>query len=173
MAASLHLDLLSLFWNVWINPQTKVFEVLQYLLMMSNSKSLTWAAHVRAVFSQYSLPDPLQLLSSVPWSKERWKSHVTALVISYHEASLREQAASNTKLQYLNVKCTGLIGKPHPILTWVQTTQDVATVRPHVKMLAGDYLCYAFLSHDRGLDLHCRLCSPPTSHPKQVEDYEH
>ena len=64
------------------------------------------------------------------------------------------------------------------MLTWVQTTQDVAVVRPHVKMLAGDYLCYAFLAHDRGIDPHCRLCNAtpnnvPPLHPAPVEDYEH
>ena len=34
LEASLHLDLLSLFWNIWINTQTKVYQVLRYLLMM-------------------------------------------------------------------------------------------------------------------------------------------
>ena len=31
MEASLHMDILSLFWNIWVNPQTKVFEVLKHL----------------------------------------------------------------------------------------------------------------------------------------------
>ena len=39
-------------------------------------------------------------------------------------------------------------------------------------MLAGDYICYAILSKDRGADPHCRLCStPPSLAPK--ENYEH
>ena len=178
MEASLHLDLLSLFWNIWRNPQTKIFHVLKYLLMMSNSNSLTWAAHVRTVFLMYSLPNPLQLLDSTPWPKERWKNHTSIVVISHHEAALRAKAASNIKLQYLNVKCSGLLGKPHPMLTWVQTTQDVVLVRPHVKMLAGDYPCYAFLAHDRGVAPYCRLCSVspnsmPPNHPVPVEDYQH
>ena len=179
MEVSLHLDLLSLFWNIWVNPQTKVFEVLKYLLMMSGSNSLTWAAHVRTIFLVYSLPDPLQLLCSTPWSKERWKDHCSALVLSHHETALRKRAASNFKLQYLNINCTGLTGKPHPVLSWVQTTQDVVTVRPHVKMLSGDLLCYAFLAHDRGLAPYCRLCSAahkdltPNQPAAPDEDYEH
>ena len=178
MEASLHLDLLSLFWNIWTNPQTKIFHVIRYLLMMSNSTSLTWAAHVRTVFLLYSLPDPLQLLDSPPWSKERWKNHTNIVVISHHEAALRLKAVNNIKLQYLNVSCTGLTGKSHPMLTWIQTTQDVVVARPHVKMLAGDYLCYAFLAHDRGGDPHCRLCHTtpntlPTTNHAPVEDYQH
>ena len=93
--ASLHLDLLSLFWNIWINPQTKVFHVLKYLLMMSSNTSLTWAAHIRTIFLIYSLPDPLQLLDSTPWPKERWKNHTSAAVISQYEAVLRLKAAGN------------------------------------------------------------------------------
>ena len=64
--ASLHLDVLSLFRNIWINPQTKAFEVLKYLLMMTDSSSLTWAAHVRILFKLYKLPDPLVLLDCQP-----------------------------------------------------------------------------------------------------------
>ena len=173
MEATLHLDILSLFWNIWVNPQTKTFEVLKYLLMMSNDNSLTWAAHVRTIFLLYSLPNPLELLSTTPWPKKRWKDHANAVVISYHESALRSRAANNRKLQYLNVNCTGLAGKSHPILSWVHTTQDVVTVRPHIKMLAGDYLCYDILSKDRGVDPHCRLCSKPPSLAAAVEDYEH
>ena len=71
MEACLHLDVLALFWNIWSNPQTKVFEVLNYLLKMSDSNSLTWSAHVRIIFQMFNLPDPLLLLDSAPWSKER------------------------------------------------------------------------------------------------------
>ena len=73
--ASLHMDILSLFWNIWVNPQTKVFDVLKYLLMMSDDSSLTWSAHVRIIFQLYHLPDPLILLESTPWPKERLKEH--------------------------------------------------------------------------------------------------
>ena len=57
-------------------------------------------------------------------------------------------------------------------------TQDIVIVRPHVKMLAGDYLCFAFLAHDRDVNPHCRLCNAtpnpvPPNHPGPVEDYEH
>ena len=123
--------------------------LVKYLLMMSDNSSLTWCANVRIIFCLYQLPDPLQLLDTTPWSKERWKSHTNIAVLSYHEKLWRHKAVDNYKLKYLNVKCIGLSSKLHPILSWVLTTQDVVTVRPHIKMLAGDYLCYDFLSHDR------------------------
>ena len=54
--ASLHMDIFSLFWNIWSNQQTKAFEVLKYLLKMSDSSSLTWSAHIRTLFLNYNLP---------------------------------------------------------------------------------------------------------------------
>ena len=65
---------------------------------------------------------------------------------------LRYSAAQNYKLQYFNVQAAGLSARPHPVLAWVLTTQDVSIVRPHVKMQTGEYLCYDHLAHDRGSD---------------------
>ena len=173
MEASLHLDVLSLFWNIWVNPHTKVFEVLKYLLMMADSSSLTWSAHVRILFQMYKLPDPLELLDCQPWPKDTWKQHTKAAIISHHESTLRQTASRNMKLQYLNVQAIGLTGRIHPAIAWVLTTWDVYMVRPHIKMLAGDYLCYADLAHDRGLDPHCRLCQLLSHQPAPAEDREH
>jgi hypothetical protein len=64
--ASLHLDVLSLFWNIWFNPQTKAYEVLKYLLKMSDNNSVTWSAHLRIIFLLYNLPDPLMPLTPHP-----------------------------------------------------------------------------------------------------------
>ena len=61
-------------------------------------------------------------------------------------------------ISQLNVQTIGLSAKPHPVVAWAMTTQDVVTIRPHIKLLAGDYLCYSQLAHDRGTDPHCRLC---------------
>ena len=172
--ASLHISVLSLFWNIWSNPRTKAFEVLKYLLAMSGTNSLTWSAHVRLLFQLYSLPDPLVLLSMPPWPKQRWKEHTKVAVTTHHEFIWRQKASMNIKLQFLNVQATGLSGKPHPVVAWAVTTQDVATVRPHIKMLAGDYLCYYHLAHDRGTEPYCPLCKDLTA-PAQTptEDMVH
>ena len=46
-------------------------------------------------------------------------------------------------------------------------------MRPHIKMLSGDYLCYAHLAHDRGVDPHCRMCQQLTHLPAPTEDMVH
>ena len=164
--ASVHLDVLALFWNIWSNPQTKIFGVLKYLLSMCEETSLTWSGHVRILFHLYNLPDPMNLLDTHPWPKERWKQHCKA-----HEAIFGHRVTHKTK--YLNMQATGLSGRIYPILAWVMTTQDVEKVRPHVKMLAGDYQCYANLASDQDIEPHCRMCELLSSQPSPVEDLEH
>ena len=96
-----------------------------------------------------------------------------AAVTSYHERTLRSKVLENYKLEYLNVQATGLTAKPHPVLAWVMTTHEVVIVRPHIKMLSGDYLCYANLACDRGVDPHCRVCQAHSHHPAPAEDLVH
>ena len=79
-------------------------------------------------------------------------------VTKYHEVSLRKKAATNSKLDFLNVQITGLMGRPHAVLTCVLTTRDVMSSRVHIKMLAGDYPCFAYIGSDRNQGSSCRLC---------------
>ena len=46
-------------------------------------------------------------------------------------------------------------------------------LRPHIKMLSGDYLCCASLAHDRGIDPQCRMCQVLSTHPSPTEDLVH
>ena len=59
-------DMFSLFYCIWRNPQTKIFQILKYLLQTSNENSRTWSIHLRHVSRQYGLPDPLELLEKDP-----------------------------------------------------------------------------------------------------------
>ena len=161
--ATLHLDVLNLFWNIWSNPHTMTFKVLQYLLIMAKDNSATWAAHIRLIFQLYSLPCPITLLASTPWTKKRWKNHIEAAVLSYHEAYWRSKAATNRKLRFFNVTTIGLSGRPHPILGWVKSTHDAVIIRPQIRMLAGDYQTYLNLSIERGMEPYCRICLPYVS----------
>ena len=169
-----HMDIFALFWCIWANPQTKVYEILQYLLMTANSRSLTWSVHLRLLFQQYQLPDPLRLLNSQVWPKNLWKSTVKIKVTSYFEALWRRKAANNSKLSFLNVQTLGLSGKPHPVLSHILTTQEVMHSRVHTKMLAGDYPCSLYICRDPQQDPSCLLClSAFPERPAQTEDMVH
>ena len=69
--AYLHFDIFSLFWSVWANPDTRIYSIVKYLLMMSDESSLTWAAHLKITYKLYNLPDPLLLMNSVLWPCEK------------------------------------------------------------------------------------------------------
>lgn len=120
--ALIHLDTLMLFWSIWANPHTKIYQIVKYLLLISSSKSLTWSSHIRLLCNQYGLPDPLILISSNLWAKELWKSVTRTAVAIYHETKWRKKAATNSKLNFFNVKITGLVSRPHPVLSGVLTT---------------------------------------------------
>ena len=141
--------------------------------MMTDNTSLTWAAHVRILCQTYQLPDPLTLMQGDPWPKEKWKTLINTRITVYHETVLRRKALGNWKLSFLNVQLTGLTGRHHPVLSGLFTTHDVSRLRPHVKMLAGDYTCYATLAIERGTDPQCRLCPATLSCPPPSEDIQH
>ena len=172
--AQLHLDILTLFRGVWANPQTKIFDIIKYLLMMTDSSSHTWSAHLRSIFHLYNLPDPLSLLSSPVWPKERWKMITKTAVARHFESVWRAKAAVNSKLAYLNIQTIGLLGNPHPVLGSILTTQEVMRSRVHFKMLCGDYPCLYYLAKDRNQDPSCLLCrQQQTQAPVPIEDMVH
>ena len=56
MEAKIHRDVFSLFFGVWINPQSKIFQIVKYLLETSSENSRTWAVHIRHLSQKYGLP---------------------------------------------------------------------------------------------------------------------
>ena len=164
----LHYLVLSLFHNIWVNPQSRIYQITQYVLKMSDLTSTTWANHVRLLCMQYAIPDPLTLLQQVPPTKSEWKALTRTKITVYAEKKWRNLASNNSKMEFLNVQLSGLSGKPHPVLTSVCTTRDVTKLRIHLKFLTGDYPSNSRLAKDRGTnDPHCRLCASP------LEDIQH
>lgn len=160
--ARLHMDFLSLFFNIWNNPGNTIHKVVQYLLKMADKSSLTWSAHLRILCLKYNLPDPLQLLQGAEiWQKSDWSLLVTNRVTVFHERSLRELAATNSKMQYLNVQVQGLSGTPHPALMNIYNMQEVKKLRLHIKFLSGDFLTAERQALDNGTNPQCKLCLFP------------
>ena len=73
--AKLHKDVFPLFYNIWCNPDTKIHQIVKYLLKESSDNSRTWAMHVRHLSKMYCLEDPLLCLSRDPPSKSEYKHH--------------------------------------------------------------------------------------------------
>ena len=62
-------------------------------------------------------------------------------------------------MQYLNVNLSGLRGKNHPCLSNIISVNQVQKLRPHLKLLSGDYLTYKtqFERSQKGSPL-CIIC---------------
>ena len=54
----IHRDMFSLFYSVWCNPDTKIYQIVKYLLSTSPENSRTWVTNLRHISRMYSLEDP-------------------------------------------------------------------------------------------------------------------
>ena len=167
--ALVHIETLTLFHNIWANPETTIHNLVKYILKMASTSSTTWSNHLQILCIKYGLPSPLFLMENeAPWPKETWKSLVKTKVTIYFEKSLRRQSIPNSKMKYLNIELSGLSGRPHPALHNILTTQDARKLRHHLKFLTGDILTAERLALDQPhLDPSCKLCLDP------VESSEH
>ena len=166
--ARIHRDIFSLFYNILNNPQSKIFSIVKYLLENSPVSSHTWSVHIKNLAKMYNIESPLEMMSKELPKKEAFKNNITTKIIVFHEKQLRLRASTNSKMSYLNIATKGLNGLPHPALFDIQTTSSVQKMRPHIKMLCGDYYTYQLKAKYQGGSPHCRLC------PNQdIEHIEH
>ena len=94
-------------------------------------------------------------------SKEEWKTLITTRVTVYHEKQLREKAAKNSSLKFLNVQLLGLSGRPHPSLLGITETRQVQKLRSHLQLLTGDFPSFELIGYRQNSDQQCRLCLNP------------
>ena len=166
----IHRDIFSLFFSVWKNPNSKIYEIVKYLLQTSQKNSRTWSIHLRHLTEKYGIEDPLSCLKRDPPEKSQFKELIKTKISAYYEKSLRLSAENNSKMIYLNVSLVGLRGRHHPALSGLMTSSEVKAARIHLKMLSGDYLTFSIKASQSGGSPYCRCCSP-TSELK--EDLAH
>ena len=138
MEGKIHCNMFLLFFSVWSNPDTKIYEIIKYLLSSSSENSRTWAANMRHIFRMYGLEEPLKCLQRDPPSKSQFKEDILTKVTVFHETELRNLAKNNSRMEYMNVNLIGLRGKHHPSLANIVTVEEVKKLRPHTKLLIGD-----------------------------------
>ena len=165
----IHRDVFSLFFGVWSNPNTKIYDIVNNLLKMSTDNSRTWTIFLRQLSSKYGLDDPLTCLKKDPPEKSVFKEHILTKVTAFYEKELRQNSMSNSSMTYLNVSVSGLRGKHHPAISNLLTSLDVKKSRPHLKMLCQDYLTYEKKADQSGGSPHCRCCDSQQRHNENIE----
>ena len=112
--AKLNRDIFSLFFSIWSNPNTKIYELVRYLLKNSNKNSHTWSRHIRNLAQKYDIEDPLTAIQRSPPTKHEYSQYILTKITVFHENQLRIASSTNSKMKYLNVNAKGLNGRPHP-----------------------------------------------------------
>ena len=169
----IHRDVFSLFFSTWSNPDTKIHEIVKYLLKESTENSRTWSIFIKQLSVMYGLTDPLQCLQSDPPQKSVFKEHVITKITAFHEKELRQNSMSNSNMKYLNVSVCGLRGKRHPALSNLLTAFNVKKSRPHLKMLCMDYYTYEKRADQSGGSPHCRSCCVANQEMPPAENIHH
>ena len=152
----IHQDVFSLFFNVWTNQKTKIFEITKYLLETSNENSRTWSVYVRNLCKRYGMQDLLTLLSYTAPKKESFMEDVKTKISSYYECELRQKANENSAMRFFNVSLTGLRGRLYYTLNDVNNSRQVKWMIPHTQMLIGCYFTGFLLSKQE--TQFCPLC---------------
>ena len=169
LEARIHMDIFTLFFTICNNPETTANKLVCYLLKMTDNSSTTWSAHIRILAQKYNTPDPLLLIQQPrSFTKESWRTLIHTKVRAYHERELRELASKNSKMKFLNVQTTGLMGQPHIALQSIVTTRDVAKLRSHLKFLCCDLVTGEILGRQQGGDPSCRLCLAPLESTEHI-----
>ena len=156
MEGKLYRDIFSAFYSIWSQPDTKIHEIIKYLLENSCDNSQTWSIHVSHLSNRYGLEDPLICLRKDAPAKAAYKEAVKTKITAYFETQLRIAAAENSLMTYLNVTATGLSGRHHPALSNLITTHDVK-----MKFLSGNYLTFSIKAAQSGGSAHCQNCLVP------------
>ena len=163
----------SLFYSVWKNPGMKIHQIIKYLLKHSPQNSRTWAIRIKQLCNLYKLDDPIVYLNKDPLPKSEFKELVLTKITVYYESKLRQEAMNKSKMVYFNVNLFNLRGRYHPVIANATTVSEVQQMRPHLKMLLGDYLTYKVKSEQSGGSPHCRICFNLEPEKPQVDSICH
>ena len=120
----IHRDMFSLFYSIWCNPDTKIHQIVKYLLANSPVNSRTWAINLRHISKMYHLEDSLLLLQTKPPEKSTFKELIITKITSFHEHEMKVKANNNSLMKYMNVNLSSLRGRHHPCLKLQVMSKD-------------------------------------------------
>ena len=121
-----------------LGPNHILFQLGSSILNNSASNSHSWFLQMKTLCSQYSLPDPLSILSSTQ-TKESFKRSVKLKVLDWWQTKLRAEAALLDSLSLFRADFMSL-SSPHPI--WKSagcSPYEVKKATVQARMLGGRY----------------------------------
>ena len=127
------------------------------LYMLHQEVPNSWFVQLRQTCAQYSLPDPIQVLTSPP-PKPVYKSLVKTCIRSFWHKNLASKAANLPSLRYLRPNFLPLGTGPHPLWWTCQSSPSaVRAATVQAKMLSGRYRSCWMRRHWTDETGECRL----------------
>ena len=109
------------------------------IYVLHNSIKYSWFTQIRELSHQYSLPDPIQIMTSPP-KKGAYKATVKTSIISFWRAALIAEAVPLNSLRYLRLPFLPLGHGAHPLWwTCLSSSTAVRSATVMAKMLSGRY----------------------------------
>ena len=166
LTALLHLRQLSLLIMIaHLGPDHVLHQLGSSVLSAANPPSHSWFTQVKNICSQYSLPDPLSILSSPPL-KTSFKTKSKSKVMDFWESKLRAEASRLPSLQFFQQNFYSL-SKPHPIWTTAGgNPYEVEKATIQARMISGRYRTCWLSRHWSGDT--SGFCSLPNCSTKQI-----
>ena len=107
--------------------------------VLQHSIKDSWFSQIRDLSQQYSLPDPIHILTS-PLLKQSYKTDVKKAIFSFWRTSLITEAKPLTSLRYLRLPFLPLGRGAHPVWwTCYSSSSAVRSASVMAKMISGRY----------------------------------
>ena len=107
--------------------------------VLQHSIKDSWFSQIRDLSQQYSLPDPIHILTSPPL-KQSYKTDVKKAIFSFWRTSLIDEAKPLTSLRYLRLPFLPLGRGAHPVWwTCYSSSSAVRSASVMAKMISGRY----------------------------------
>ena len=137
--ALLHMRQLSLLLMIaHLGPANILHQLAVSVLASATSPPQSWFTQIRAICSQYSIEDPLNIRSAPP-KKSTFKTRTKSLILDFWEKKLRFDSSQLPSLQFFHPKYYSL-SKPHPVwLTAGENPYEVEKACIQARMLSGRY----------------------------------
>ena len=136
--ATVHIKTLTLLGAIMRDKGSVEYHIMERQFAFKDSKSNSWAVHVRKLLAKYELPSPAIMLYNPP-PKGPWRSLVQTQVREHWCKEIKQQASTMSTLHFLNTHSYH-VGSCHCI--WAGTIADPLAVyraSVHMKILMQRY----------------------------------
>ena len=155
---NLQREMLSLFYNSWLNIKNPVTQINKYLLSKYKNRNY-WIFSVDKLLKKIGFSDAGTLLKQKIPTKSSWKKIVKEKVIEIQEEKWKAETSEKKTLELFFPGDYQLDGKLSKLINFQTSPRDVACMRMNVRLLIGDFPNNVNLSRTKRAEYdYCDYC---------------